>query len=405
MSASRVVTVEHVSKRYRVYRHPIDRLREWALRRPLHHERVALDDVSFELDRGEILGIIGRNGAGKSTLLKIITGVALPDAGRARVDGPITGLLELGTGFNLELSGADNIGFNGALLGLSAQQIARKRDDMIAFSGLRDVIDDPLKTYSTGMIMRLAFSIAINADPACFIIDEALSVGDVFFQQKCIQKIREYRGRGGAVVFVSHDLNAVRFLCNRVLLLESGRTICLGTPDDAVNRYNQVIAPGDSMPAPPLPGGAPGAGAGGYGSLEVQIVAVNVSGHRSQGAVIASGELADVAIVIKRNKKVDDVTVGFAIKNRFGQEMFGTNTFHLAKRIELENVDSRRIVFQMALNLAPGAYTVTAAVHSADTHLDLCYHWCDNAAAFEIAGAIGPEFTGVCRLEPSILVD
>jgi lipopolysaccharide transport system ATP-binding protein len=204
---------------------------------------------------------------------------------------------------------------------------------------------------------------------------------------------------------VSHDLNAVKFLCHRVLLLDAGQTICLGTPDDAVSRYNQVIAPADSAPAAAIRRPVFAGQTVGYGSLEVQIVAARVTGHRSGGSVIASGEIADVTIAVKCIQKVDDVTVGFAIKNRFGQEIYGTNTFHHAKRIELGTGDSRTIVFQMALNLAPGAYTLTAAVHGGDTHLDLCYHWCDNAATFEIAGTIGPGFTGVCRLEPSILVD
>jgi ABC-type polysaccharide/polyol phosphate transport system ATPase subunit len=213
-----MINVEGISKQFKLYRSPADRLREIVYRKKYHKDFVALDNISFEVKNGETLGIIGQNGAGKSTLLKILSGIVIPDQGTITVDGKVTGLLELGTGFNAEMTGLENIYMNGTLIGMTKDELDRKKQTIIDFSELGEFINEPIKTYSSGMTMRLAFSIAIHADPTCFLVDEALSVGDAYFQQKCMRKIQEFRAAGGSIVFVSHDMNAVKILCDAVIV-------------------------------------------------------------------------------------------------------------------------------------------------------------------------------------------
>lgn len=191
-----MIAVNGITKRFKLYAKPSDRLKELVFGRCYHHTYTALDNVSFKVGKGEAVGILGKNGAGKSTLLKLLTGILLPDAGRIDIQGKVTGLLELGTGFDFNLSGLENITTNGLLLGMTPAEIRSLRDQIIAFAELEHYIKEPLRTYSSGMVMRLAFAIAIHANPDCFIVDEALSVGDAHFQQKCMRKIRRFRERG-----------------------------------------------------------------------------------------------------------------------------------------------------------------------------------------------------------------
>jgi lipopolysaccharide transport system ATP-binding protein len=424
-----MIQLDRVTKAYRIYRRKSDWLKERVLRRRLHETKVALDDVSLSVGEGEVMGLIGRNGAGKSTLLKLIMGVALPDSGTLRVDGRVTGLLELGTGFNADLSGNENIDFNAALLGMTPREIAAKRDAIIAFSELGDAIKDPMRTYSSGMTMRLAFAIGIHAEPACFVVDEALSVGDVHFQQKCMRRIRDFKANGGAIVFVSHDVNAVKVLCDRAAVLEQGAVVSLGDPDTAANHYNRLIAnmapapagrgatPAPAEPAhagsapPDVPDeaapwalGQPG-GAAGYGTGEVTIQTVWVRGAESGSAVMAAGETATIAVRAVAARAVPDATLGLMIRDRFGQDVFGTNTHQLGHPIALDAGQRATFQFRMPMNLGPGQYSLTLALHREDNHLATCYHWCDNVGAFEIAGFRGPHFVGICRLEPRFTVD
>ena len=237
-----MIKVNKIYKQFKLYNKPSDRLKEMILRRSYHHYYEALKDISFSVAAGETLGILGKNGAGKSTLLKIITGIVLPDSGSFHVDGKITGLLELGTGFDQNLTGLQNIQSNGLLIGMSKEQIEQQHQAIIAFSELGDYIHEPIRTYSSGMVMRLAFSIAIHAQPDCFIIDEALSVGDAHFQQKCMRQIREFREQGGSMIFVSHDLNAIKMICDKVIVLDQGHIVCEGTVEAGVNYYNRIMA-------------------------------------------------------------------------------------------------------------------------------------------------------------------
>lgn len=396
-----MIEVRGLHKRFRLYRRPEDRLVESLLRRPRHRTHHVLRGLDFAVAPGETLGILGRNGAGKSTLLKLLMGVMLPDAGEIRIDGKITGLLELGTGFDPTLSGLGNIERNGVLLGMSHAEIAARRDAIIAFSELGRAISEPLRTYSSGMTMRLAFSIAIHADPRCFLVDEALSVGDAHFQQKCMRRIQDFRAQGGSLIFVSHDLNAVKVLCDRALVLEEGCIAASGTPEDAVNYYNRLIASLDEGEDLPMPQSGERHC---YGSGEVKIEAGRLIGVDSGAAMLSAGESAQLDFQIRAHAAVEDLTLGFLIRDRFGRDIFGTNTHFMRQALRIAQGEVMRLRFAFPMNLAPGQYTLTAALHSGQRHLDGCYHWCDNLIGFEVAGVRGPFFYGLARLEPELSI-
>jgi lipopolysaccharide transport system ATP-binding protein len=410
-----MIEIDDVTKHYRIYHRKADWLKERVLRRPLHTRKTALDRVSFDVAGGEVVGVIGRNGAGKSTLLKMVMGVTLPDHGQVRVTGRVTGLLELGTGFNNDLTGRENIAFNAALLGMSPEEIEAKREEIIRFTELGTAIDDPLRTYSSGMRVRLGFAIAIHAEPSCFVVDEALSVGDIAFQQKCMRRIREFRANGGAILFVSHDTNAIKVLCDRAVVLEEGAVAASGDPDYAVNRYNRIIArmaDGETDRAAPevaraprqatgMEAAEPTGAAASYGTGELEITAVDLAGRDSEGHIISAGEHATLTVHVRAREAVREATLGFLIRDRFGQDVYGVNTHNLNEAISLDAGERGVYRFDMPMNVGAGKYSITVAVHRDEHHLDHCYHWCDNAAAFEVAGFKGHRFQGLCRLEPS----
>mgnify|MGYP003178898752 CR=1 FL=1 len=237
-----VIDVKNVSKIYNLYDRPGDRLKEALFSKKIRHKEFkALDDVSFNVNKGEILGIIGKNGSGKSTILKIITSVLTPSSGSVRVDGKIAALLELGAGFNMEYTGIENIYLNGQMIGFSKEEMDAKLQDIIDFADIGEHIYQPVKTYSSGMFARLAFSVAISVDPDILIVDEALSVGDVFFQNKCYRRFEEFRDRGKTILFVTHDMGSVIRYCNRCILLNKGRKIAEGKPREMVDLYKKIM--------------------------------------------------------------------------------------------------------------------------------------------------------------------
>jgi ABC-type polysaccharide/polyol phosphate transport system ATPase subunit len=235
------IQVAGLSKAFRIYARPVDLLKEIILRRPIHRELWALKDVSFEVKPGELIGIIGRNGSGKSTLLKILTGVLDKTQGELAIHGKVSSILELGTGFHSEYSGRQNIFMGGLCLGMLRKEIENRLDWIIAFSELEDFIDQPLRTYSTGMKARLAFSTAISMDPDILFVDEALSVGDVKFNRKCYNTINQFRDKGRTILLVSHDLNIISSFCNKTILLDAGRIVAYGEPRDVSRIYHQLL--------------------------------------------------------------------------------------------------------------------------------------------------------------------
>ena len=241
--AETAIDVSHITKLYKLYANPNDRFKEslGLTKKKRYKELYALDDVSFNVKKGECVGIIGTNGSGKSTILKIITGVLSPTSGTTAVNGRISALLELGAGFNMEYTGIENIFLNGTMMGFSREEVEARLQDILDFADIGDFVRQPVKTYSSGMFVRLAFAVAINIDPEILIVDEALSVGDVFFQAKCYHKFEEFKKAGKTILFVSHDLGSVAKYCDRVVLLNKGVKKTEGPPKRVIDIYKQIL--------------------------------------------------------------------------------------------------------------------------------------------------------------------
>ena len=396
-----MIEVKNLCKTFKLYQNPKDRLKEIVLRRVYSREYTALKDVSFTVQAGETLGIVGENGAGKSTLLKILTGIFLPTSGEVKVDGHITGLLELGTGFNTELTGLKNIYMNGLLIGMNKAEIDRKLDRIVDFTELGQFIEEPIKTYSSGMLMRLAFSVAIHAEPQAFVVDEALSVGDAYFQQKSMNRIKEFRDSGGSIIFVSHDLNAVKVLCDRALLLNHGQVIEEGDPDRVINAYNFMLAKKSKGEEIVLQKRDDKTAS--YGNYKVEIIKIDICNEQGvDSRVFVSGEEVRMDIKVKANENVDNLVVGFLIRDRFGQDIFGTNSYHLNKCISMKCGETKSFDYCMKLNIGVGKYTLSTATVRDDTHINECYSWYDNIVNFEVVGSKDNFFTGLSKLDVSL---
>jgi len=395
-----LIEVKNLWKIFKLYQKPSDRLKELLLRKNYHIDFAALKGVSFSIKNGEVLGIVGPNGSGKSTLLKILTGVIFPDKGEVKVKGKIAGILELGTGFNFELTGLENIYFNGMLLGMSKNEIEEKKEAIIEFSELQEFINEPLKVYSTGMVMRLAFSIAVHTDPDCFLIDEALAVGDAHFQQKCMKKIKEFKKKGKTIIFVSHDMNAVKLLCDKAILLHKGEILDEGRPEKVINTYNFLLAKLEEKENYFVVKEKKSS----YGSFEVKILKVELIGIESQSRIVASGEMVNVKIKCKAFKDIPELTLGILIRDRFAQDIFGINTALLEKNLNLKTGEICSVIFKFPMNIAPGKYTLTVAAHAGKSHSERCYHWIDNAISFEVVGYKHKVFIGVAYLPTQVQV-
>ena len=396
-----MISVKNVSKTFKLYHTPADRLKEILFRRNFHHEFRALHNISFTVPRGETLGIIGANGAGKSTLLKLLTGVLLPDSGQLDIDGNITGLLELGTGFNTEFSGKQNIFLNGTYLGLSRRQTRERLDKIIEFAELENCISDPVKTYSSGMVMRLAFSIAIHADPQAFVVDEALSVGDAYFQQKCMRRIKEFKNNGGSIVFVSHDMNAVKVLCDKAILLEKGYVAEQNVPEKVVNSYNYLVAR-RSQGKELTDSGKPGSNA--YGNHKVTIDDVRLINEDDDPTeLFQAGRPMKVEVDITAHGTVPDITLGILFRDRFGQDIYGTNSWEQCFPIHPSRGQTFCLSYYFkALNIGYGRYSITLAVHTGREHTQECFEWRDKCRVFEVVAGADNSFIGLCRLQPTL---
>ncbi len=362
-----MIKVEGLSKEFKLYRSPADRLKEILFRKQYHKDFVALENISFEIAPGQILGIIGQNGAGKSTLLKILSGIVIPDSGSIQIDGKVTGLLELGTGFNAEMTGLENIYMNGTLIGMTRDEIDRKKQMIIDFSELGEFIHEPIKTYSSGMTMRLAFSIAIHADPTCFLVDEALSVGDAYFQQKCMRKIQEFGAGGGSIVFVSHDTNAVMTLCDNAILLDHGKVISYGIPRNIVDLYISRICIQSHKGEKPVTLGDTTGPLNNHMNIstkEIEFCSIRILD--SSKNVITHAHSDDEIIVsfsFRSLRHIEDPTFGILIRNRYGVSIFGTNTHLLNQKSDsLLPGKMYQVSYQFKVPLQPDDYLITVAI-------------------------------------------
>jgi lipopolysaccharide transport system ATP-binding protein len=398
---SGLLSVESLGKAYRLYPSRWARLAEWiAPGTPRHQLQWVLQDVSFAVTPGESVGIIGRNGAGKSTLLKLITGTTQPSEGEVRTEGRVAALLELGMGFHPEFTGRENVFMTGQITGLSEQEIAAAMPQIESFAEIGRYIDQPLRTYSSGMHVRLAFSVATALRPDILIVDEALAVGDLYFQHKCYARIRQFRAEGMTLLFVSHDPGAIKSLCDRAILLDAGGIRADDRPDSVLDYYNALVAErenaaGVSAAPPPKDAGMRS------GDRRAVLLHVALVADGQPARVVRVGQAIRLSILFRKETEVADLTVGFLIRDRLGNDVYGTSTWNLGQR-SLREVPvgvAACVDYDIpALNLGPGSYSVTVALHSDVTHLEDNYDWWDQALVFEVVR--GPEtfFVGVTQL-------
>ncbi len=367
-----IVRLRGVSKSYKRYKHPAHRLHEILSGESRSESFTALQPIDLDIMAGETVAIVGRNGSGKSTLLKLIAGVLTPTTGTVAVTGRISTLLELGSGFNPEFTGRENVYFNGSLAGLSRAAVTALFDDILDFSEIGDFIDRPVRTYSSGMFVRLAFAVAVHLDPQIMLIDEALAVGDVFFQQKCFERLRAMRDRGVTIIFVSHDSTSVQRLCNRAVLLEHGAVRLEGDPRQVISVYQADVLRESEAHVPV--------------DLDVPVEELTVRSAQAAAAISADGDLESWGVELldedrlplntalsgqriivrafaKFSRPFSDPHLGFRLRDRFGVIIYETNT--LCQNVSIGETASGETVegeFTFEALLAPGDYTITLGV-------------------------------------------
>lgn len=362
------IEVKNLIKIYKLYDKPSDRIKEaFGIGKKKHTEHYALNNVSLSVNQGETVGIIGTNGSGKSTILKIITGVLNPTYGSVEVNGRISALLELGAGFNMEYNGIENVYLNGTMMGFSQKEIDEKLPAILSFADIGEYVYQPVKTYSSGMFVRLAFAVAINIEPEILIVDEALSVGDVFFQAKCYQKFEEFKKMGKTIVFVSHDLSSISKYCDRVFLLNQGVLLGEGSPKEMIDAYKQVLVGQyeireDEEGAGLLDGQNPDLLE--YGTKQAVISEYFVTDDKgTKTTAILKGSSFSIHMKVKFAENLPSPIFAFSFKNVRGTEITGTNTmFEKAFLEPVKAGDEKEIVFTQEMNLQGGEYLLSLGV-------------------------------------------
>lgn len=399
------IRVANLGKAYKTYPTGWSRLVEWLV--PFAGERHQLKwiikDINFHVDAGEAVGIIGINGAGKSTLLKMITGTVQPTSGSVSMQGRVAAMLELGMGFHPDFTGRQNALMSGQLLGISNEEMNALMPSIEAFAEIGDYIDKPVRVYSSGMQMRLAFSVATAKRPDILIIDEAMSVGDAYFQHKSFDRIREFREQGTTLLIVSHDKAAIQSICDRAILLNAGRLEKEGSPEEIMDFYNAMIAEKENQTVrvEKLDDGKVQTISGTGEATVRDIALLNERGERCE--VVGVGATVTLEVTVAVHSTIPRLVLGYMIKDRLGQQMYGTNT-HL-KNLPLSDVRPGEDVvyrFTFGMNLGPGTYSIATALVSSDTHLVNNYEWRDLALVFTVANMDYEHFVGCAWLNPSI---
>ncbi|RKW40094.1 MAG: ABC transporter ATP-binding protein [Lachnospiraceae bacterium] len=396
MEKNLAISVQDVTKIYRLYDKPIDRLLEaMSITKKTYHKKFfALDKISFEIEKGTTVGIIGTNGSGKSTILKIITGVLNPSSGSVEVDGNISALLELGAGFNMDYTGIENIYMNGTMMGFSREEMEKKLPEILEFADIGDFVHQPVKTYSSGMFVRLAFALAINVEPEILIVDEALSVGDVFFQAKCYKKMEEIRQKGTTILMVTHDMGSVIKYCDKVILLNRGSFVAEGKAGEIVDLYKKILANRfeieEEVEEDKLPVEAKVANTGKLmkESLSINPSVTEYGDGRAKiydlGLIDSKGEISNLLIkgeeftIKERIRFFADIKqpiFTYTIKDKKGTELSGTNTmFELTDIEEVHAGDSYDVEFRQKMNLQGGEYLISMSCTGFENGQHVVYH-------------------------------
>ncbi len=402
------ITVTNLGKAYKQYATRWSRLAEWVTprHRCYHTLKWVLQGISFSVKPGEALGIIGINGAGKSTLLKMITGTTQPTTGDVRISGRVAALLELGMGFHPDFTGRQNAYMAGQLLGYKVEDITRLMPEIEAFAEIGEYIDQPVRVYSSGMQMRLAFSVATAQRPDVLIVDEALSVGDAYFQHKSFDRIRKFRTQGTTLLIVSHDKQAIQSICDRAIMLNAGKLALEGEPEAVMDYYNAMLADNQNQTVTQdlLEGGGFQTISGDGSAKIMDVALLDEFGHAIE--VSGVGKTVTLQVKVTANKSLPILILGYMIKDRLGLPMFGTNTFLKQKPIlDVQSGDQYLFKFTFSMNLGPGNYSVAVALTSSDTHLSDNYEWRDRALVFSVVNLNHDDFAGCVWLEPSIEIE
>jgi len=401
------VAMEKVSKSYPVYASPAERFKELLAlgRRSFHRDFWALRDVSFEIERGSTFSILGENGAGKSTLLQLVAGILRPTAGRVEVTGRVSALLELGSGFNPEFSGRENVFLNGAILGLSNREIERRYPQIVDFAEIGEFINQPVKTYSSGMVVRLAFAVAINVDPEILLVDEALAVGDIYFRQRCMRKIHELHRAGVTILFVTHNIADVKSLATRAMWLANGQIAELGDPERVVShfqaamvnkdaRYLRQHAQAEAQAAGEVFASRPAELVEKipnidfrYGTGRAQVLGIAVMNQRGEEiGLLPPGETIVVRVSVRAQQEMPQPIVGFMLRNHLGVDFSGTNTALEGVEMPLLRPgEALTVDFLVALpELYPGHFSFSPAIANGTLEgYEMC-DWIDNAVTLQM---------------------
>ncbi|WP_298792208.1 ABC transporter ATP-binding protein [uncultured Campylobacter sp.] len=399
-----ILSVQNICKTYLDYESNFKRFASWfSKNKEEKNVKTVLKDVSFDVGAGEVVGLIGQNGAGKSTLLKIISHTLKPSSGRVTSSAKISSILELGMGFHGDLTGRQNAYQSCSLMGYSKEQI----DEIIAyiedFAEIGEYFDYPVRIYSSGMQMRLAFSVVTANRPDILIIDEALSVGDVYFQHKSFDKIKEFKSLGTTLIIVSHDSGAIKSICDRVILLEKGQILKDGEPEAVLDYYNALISKKQDVQISQiaLENGKTATISGNKKACIKNVEILDAAGKKIQNLEV--GKKIKLKVTVQANENLPSLVLGYQIKNRFSQVVYGTNTYHLKQALKnLKKGEEYDFSFEFDANLGVGSFSVTLALHDSDNHLQNNYEWRDNAIIFNVVNFSKPDFVGLAYLEPSL---
>lgn len=402
------ITVTDLGKAYKQYPTRWSRLLEWLDPRgkPRHHLHWVLKDINFTVQPGEAVGIIGINGAGKSTLLKIITGTTQSTTGSVQVRGRVAALLELGMGFHPDFTGRQNVYMAGQLLGYTAEEITGLMPEIEAFAEIGDYIDQPVRVYSSGMQMRLAFSIATAVRPDVLIVDEALSVGDAYFQHKSFDRIRTFRKQGTTLLIVSHDKQVVQSICDRAILLKAGQIAMQGEPEAVMDYYNAMLSENYSQAVKQV-AIEDGKTQTVFGNGKAEIAAIDLLDENGRPIRIADvGQLLTLRVVVKVNCRLPRLVLGYGVRDRLGQNMFGTNT-DMTEQPLFDLAAGSLVTYHITFpaNLGMGSYSIQVAITEHGSRLDNRYEWRDRALMFEIVNMTKHPFVGCLWIEQCIRID
>lgn len=408
------IKVENIVKIYKLYDKSIDRLKEGIhpFGKKYHKDFYALNNISFEVKKGETLGLIGINGSGKSTLLKIITGLLTPTSGNIQVNGNVSALLELGAGFNMEYTGIENVYLNGMIMGFTREEMNKKMEEILSFADIGEFVKQPVKTYSSGMFVRLAFAVAINVNPEILIVDEALSVGDMRFQQKCFRKIEEFK-KTKTVLFVSHDMGAINKFCDRIIWLDKGHIVEAGEPLEISKKYQaftiesefskyksdkQEVKIADDV-------NIVNEHLDVLGDQKANIIGVGIldAYTKEKLSIVTPGQMIHLIIKAKLYTDIEDLIIGFTINDRLGNVVTQSNSYILGEKIEItDNINKIiRVCFEFIIpNLNMGKYSISPAIASGTQENHIQHSWVHDAVIFEVYNKEQQPLPGYLFLEP-----